>query len=253
MTMQIKFLETDLFDNYIIEGHTSLDEVIEAFQTFRKNNTGKSIIITLDDLGQAEYTSTHATMYHDLDDTEGYDLSGIDPAAFEDGEHIGYLSTPSEFFIRKENFLKKAKEVDFSNVSEWGLSLGDEELLLLETINKSPVEYLDKQIMVMIVPTDKSYEAICGFPNGYFSGDLNPMENYALAKHLHDKYAYDFFGIGASLIGFIRNHELDEQQAGELTADLLKFYNSDISNFDKMLDIVKNSKCLLLKYIEGFE
>lgn len=109
---------------------------------------------------------------------------------------------------------------------------------------------MDQHILVKIVPVSKSYEAICGFPNGYFSSDLNPFENYAVAKHLHDKYGYEFFGIGASLLGFIRNHPLEEQEAAALVTDLIALYNSDASIYDSMLDLVKGSKYLILKYID---
>ena len=65
-------------------------------------------------------------------------------------------------------------------------------------------------IILKIVPVEKPYEGICGFPNGYFESDLNPFENYALAKHLFDKYNFELFGIGASFLGFFRNEMLEK-------------------------------------------
>lgn len=174
----------NLFDSFIIENLNSFDELIEVYQTYKQNNSDKSIILTLDDLGQAEYTSMHSVMSNDLDETEGYDLSSLDPVCFEDGEHLGYLSTPSEFFIRNENFLKQTKDVDFQSVFDKELTIDEDEISILEKINQSPFEFLDEQIILKIVPVDNSYEAVCGFPNGYFESDLNPFENYALAKHL---------------------------------------------------------------------
>jgi hypothetical protein len=58
------------------------------------------VLATLDDLGQACYTSGHATEAVELDDVAGHDLSGLGDDVFEDGEHRGYLSylsTPAEF------------------------------------------------------------------------------------------------------------------------------------------------------------
>ena len=174
----------------------------------------------------------------------------IDPSAFENDEHIGYLSTPSEFFILKENFLKQVTDVDFSEACERGLTLEEEEIIFLEKINKSPIKYLNKQILLKIIPVSKSYEAICGFPNGYFTSDLNPFENYAVAKHLNQKFGYELFGIGASLIGFIRSGNLGESQAKELVNDLNELYNSDEGMADKMIEIVKNNNHLFIKYTE---
>lgn len=238
-----------LFESFIIENLNSFDELIEIYQTYKQNNSDKTIILTLDDLGQAEYTSTHSTMSNELDDTEEYDLSALDKECFEDGEHIGYLSTPSEFFIRKENFFKQTRDIDFSSICN-SLSIDENEILLLRKINHSPFEYLDKQIILKIVPVEKPYEGICGFPNGYFQSDLDPFENYALAKHLFEKYNFELFGIGASLLGFIRNEKLEANNAKELISDLSNLYNTNESAFDKFFETIMSNNYLFLKYIE---
>lgn len=257
--MKIKPLEKDvtsnviLFESHIIKGCNSFDELIEVYQKYRKENIGKTVIVTIDDLSQAEYTSAHATMYHNLDDTTGYDLSGIDPLAFENGKHIGNLSTPSEFFIRKDNFKKMVKGFDFSKACERGLTIDDDEIQILEKIHNNPLDYFDEWILLKIVPVNKSYEAICGFPNGYFMDDFTPFENYAIAKHLNEKYNYDLFAIGASLLGFIRDVPLKEKQAKELVSDLIKLYNSQESITDKIIDTLRNNQYLFIKYIDTIE
>lgn len=242
-----------LFDSFIIENLNSFDELIEVYKIYKQNNYDKVIILTLDDLGQAEYTCTHSIMSNDLDETEGYDLSGLNKTCFEDGKHLGYLSTPSEFFIRKENFLKQIKEIDFKSVCDKELTIDEDEILILEKINQSPFEYLDEQIILKIVPVEKSYEGICGFPNGYFSSDLNPFENYALSKHLFEKYGFELFGIGASFLGFIRNEKLEENKVKELIVDLSKLYNTTENVFDKFVDVIKDKNYLFLKYTEYLE
>lgn len=257
--MQIKPLKSSqssneiLFDSYIIENLKSFNELIDVFQNHKQNNSNKVIISTLDDLGQAEYTSSHSTMSNYLDETEGYDLSEIDTSCFEDGEHLGYLSTPSEFFIRKGNFLKQTKNIDFQSVCERNLTIDEDEILILEKINQSPFEYLDEQIILKIVPVEKPYEGICGFPNGYFESDLNPFEIYALAKYLFEKYDFEFFGIGASFLGFFRNKKLEDNQAKELSKDLSKLYNTTVNEFDKLIEVIKTKNYLFLKYIEYLE
>lgn len=242
-----------LFDSFVIENLNSFDELIEVYQTYKQNNSDKTIILTLDDLGQAEYTSGHSINSNDLDQTEGYDLSGLDKSCFENGDHLGYLSTPSEFFIRKENFLKQTEDIDYKSVCEKELTIDEDEILILEKINQSPFEYLDEQIILKIVPVEKSYEGICGFPNGYFESDLNPFENYALARHLFEKYDFELFGIGASFLGFIRNEKLKENKVKELITDLSKLYNTTEKMFEKFAEIIKNKNHLFLKYIEYIE
>ena len=242
-----------LFDSFVIENLNSFDELIEVYQTYKQNNSDKIIILTLDDLGQAEYTSGHSIHSNHLDRTEGYDLSGLDKACFEDEEHLGYLSTPSEFFIRKENFLKQIKKNGFEEVCKKGLTIDDDEISILEKVNLSPLQYFDEQIILKIIPVEKSYEGILGFPNGYFEGDLNPFENYALAKFLLEKYDFELFGIGASFLGFIRNGRLKEDKAKELITDLSKLYNANKNSFVKLFDIIQDRNFLILKYIERLE
>lgn len=241
-----------LFDSFVIENLKSFDELIEIYLTYKQKNPGKTIILTLDDLGQAEYTSGHSIDSNDLDETEGYDLSKLDKMCFEDGKHLGYLSTPSEFFIRRENFLKQTKDIDFSSVCK-SLLIEEEEILILEKINESPFEYLDEKIILKVVPVEKSYEGICGFPNGYFQSDLDPFENYALSKHLFEKYNFELFGIGASFLGFIRNEKLEENKIRELISDLSKLYNTNETAFDNLSEIIKSNNYIFLKYIEYLE
>lgn len=254
--MEIKPLSPDesgreiLFESYLIKGCDAFDKLLGVYREYKKNNPGKSVIVTLDNLLQAEYTSTHAVLFNDLDSIEGHDLSGIDPKAFENGEHLGYLSTPSEFFIQKENFLKQTKAVDFSAACERGLSIEPEELSVLVKINASPIDYIDKEIILKIVPVNNQYDAIAGFPNGYFSDDLNPFENRALAKLLSEKYGYVLFGIGASLIGFVNEGFPDDRQAKELMADLALLYGAQEELFDNLRETIKDKKHLFLKYTE---
>lgn len=240
-----------MYGNYLIDEFTSFEELIEVYQKFRHDYPEKIIILSLNDLGQTEYTSCHAKMLHNLDDIEGYDLSNIDPTAFENGEHIGDLTTPSEFFIRRENFFKQIKNDDFSCACDRGLTIDEQEISLLKKIHQSPIKYLDKNIAVKIIQVEKSYEAFIGFPNGYFSSDLNPFENYALAKRLSEKYEYELFGIGASLLGFIRKNPIEKNQSQELVSDLIQLYNSDQSMAHYLYEIVENSKILFLKYTES--
>lgn len=241
--------------SFLISEVGSFGELLNVLYSYREKYCESSILMTLDDLGQAQYTSGHATISHDLDDTDGYDLSGIDPSAFEHGEHIGYLSTRSEFFIRRENFLRKAKGFGFSDASKRGVSLDDEELSLLEEIHANPIGFISDEILLKVVPVEKSYMAMCAFPNGYFTSDLNPFENYAVAKQLSEKYGYELFGIGASLLGFIRNSPLTESEASLLCVDLAFLYNLNETHASivSLGNIAKAKEFLFIKYVDYLE
>ena len=244
-----------LCDSFLATDIASFQELQDLITEYEEKYTGHTALITLDNLGQAEYTSGHATMAHDLDDTDGYDLSDIDPRAFEDGEHIGCLSTQSEFFIRRENFERKAQKANFSDACGRGLTLCDDELNLLQKVNEKPMEHLDRDILLRLVPVKKPYLAICAFPNGYFNCDLNPLENYAVAKHLWEKYEYRLFGVGASLLGFVRGSALKDTESLSLAVDLANLYNQDQTDrgVSRLAAQATENNYLFLKYVEYLE
>jgi hypothetical protein len=253
--MKIKVSQPEICDEYLGTEIKSLNEIFETLTELKSKFLDHTVLVTLDDLGQAQYTSMHGIMSHDLDETEGYDLSNVDPVAFEDGEHIGCLTTKSEFFIRRDNFLSKATSINFSEVCCDRLTIDDHEIEVIKKIHATPVEYIDSEILLKVVPVQTFSLAISAFPNGYFTCDLNPFENYALAKHLEQNYGYELFGIGASLIGFKRNNLLDSSLANKLARDIAKLYNreNDKSVIEHFLKLTQNYDYLFLKYVEYLE
>lgn len=146
--------------------------------------------------------------------------------------------------------MKQTKGIDFKTVCEKGIDNSDDDVLDLENINESPLDFLDLQFILKILPVDKPYEGLTGFPNDYFDADFSPFENYALSKHLFDTYNFELFGIGASFLGFIRNEKLEDNELKALVTDLAKLYNTTESEFEKLADIIKNKKHLFLRYTE---
>jgi len=239
-------------DEYLCTDIKSLEDLFEVILELKSKYLGHTVLATLDDLSQAQYTSMHAEMSHDLDETDGHDLSSIDSVAFEDGNHVGYLSTKSEFFIRESNFLSKATSINFLDVCRERITIDDHEISILEKIHASPIEYIDDEILLKVVPVQISYLAISAFPNGYFSCDLDPFENYALSKYLEINYGYELFALGASLIGFKRTRSIDDFLFEKLAQDLAKLYNreNDKSVIENFINIIKSFDFLFLKYVE---
>lgn len=239
-------------DIYTITDIKSFDELLKIREDYQSQYPDHSILLTLDDLGQAQYTSMHAKGAHDLDDIEGYDLGSVDKRAFENGEHLGYLTTKSEFFIRKGNFEKHIQDISFADVCDEGITI-DDELHLLESINLKPEDLLDTEVLMMIVPVSDSALALCAFPNGYFSCDLNPFQNYALAKHLQVNYQYQLLGIGASCIGFIRHEMLRPAEIEKLAIDIARLYQctDDAESVERFTRMITCNQHLFLKYTES--
>ena len=211
------------------------------------------ILLTLDDLGQAQYTSMHSEGAYDLDQTEGYDLSTLDAVCFEDGEHIGYLSTASEFFIRLANFKKQCKDATLEQiVREKNLKLNDETLSELLRAQENWLAIIDDSIYAFRVIVEQPEDSLAAFPNGYFDTDLNPFENHALCKHLRENYGYQLMGIGASYLALIRETALEAGQIASLTELLLMLYGEKAVSWIKMVSERSNElqHVLVLRYVE---
>lgn len=234
----------------------SFAELLSVHLRLQADHPNCRVLASLDDLGQAAYTSGHGADFHELDNVEGHDLSGLGAEAFDGGEHIGYLSTPAEFPIRLANLLKKAKAVDLEQVSGVLLweTLGDSNDLI--TVNTRPEETLriacEEEVIFQFVPVDSAADAIAAFPNGYFTCDLSPMQNHALARHLESKYGLDLFGIGASYLGFRRIEPLGENEAQALAAELAAIYaETPQGAADRIARLITGRDWLLLRYTES--
>ncbi len=126
---------------------------------------------------------------------------------------------------------------------------------MLERVHENPFKFIDREVLLTIVPVNEAALTLSAFPNGYFTCDLNPFENYALAKHLCDKYHYQLFGIGASLIGFKRITDLNDASVRFLGEDLANLYNQGQTEsvIERFSSIVKENEYLFLKYVEYLE
>lgn len=246
-----------LCDGYFIDGSISMDELSVFLTEKSKEHPGCILLSTLDDYNQAFYTSGHSIDKHDLDDVKGYDLSSVDTSAFENGEHTGHLSTKSEFFIRKDNFFKKTGKVQFHDLrnvlgtQDWyGGKDSDGGEYNFFSVNSEPSIILDTILIVQIVPVDYAHEAICAFPNGYFSCDHTPFENFALSQYLADNYNYRLFGIGASYLAFVREDNLPEVLAALLAKELAGYYEEPNNNkmTNRIFTAIVGKKILVIRY-----
>ncbi|HWU94747.1 MAG TPA: hypothetical protein VN029_04070, partial [Sphingomonas sp.] len=212
-----------LCDGVAAPGLGSFAELLALHARLQVERPEVRVLASLDDRGQAEYTSGHAIEDSDLDSTEGHDLSGLGPDAFEDGAHRGYLSTPEEFPIRLANLRARPAEVDESRETlAWEGEAHD-----ILAANRDPDAVLrieTEQVLFQFVPVTQAADALAAFPNGYFSCDLDPFESHALARHLEAEHGLGLFGVGASYLGFRSTAPLDAGAAARLAADVARFY-----------------------------
>ena len=147
-------------------------------------------------------------------DHTGHDLSGLPAECFENGKHLGYLTTKAEFGICAHNFRKQTASVSFADACAHGLTLDEEGLAEWIGYQDDPVSLLDQPLLALIVPAAHPHEALAAFPNGYFSCDLGPVLNFAVARHLAEVHGYELIGVGAAYLGFLRATLLIRQPPG---------------------------------------
>ncbi|MBV9930457.1 MAG: hypothetical protein JO013_05890 [Alphaproteobacteria bacterium] len=214
-------------------------DLLDLHARLQRERPHQCILASLDDLGQACYTSGHGTDHYGLDDVEGLDEE-----------------QPTEFPVRLTNLLKRAEAVDVRDVAgllDWATP-GDSNDLL--TVNRDPDRALriaeDGEVIFQFVPVSSPAEAIAAFPNGYFSADLNPMQNLALARHLESAYGLTLFGIGSRFLGFRRCEALEEAMARDLAAELARFYRgAPPGAAAELARLIAGREWLLLRYTES--
>jgi len=251
---EVKEFTALLCDGYKLTGSFTLNEIEKFVRAECKQHPKDILLATLDDPDQAFYTCGHSIMSHDLNNTDGYDLKSLPPHQFEDGEHIGYLRTPEEFFIRKKNFLKNVEGKSLSDLSQkrcWsGITDPVPSLLVPKTVYSLSRE---NRSYIQIVNVETCYEALAAFPNGYFADDCDPFQNYILAKHLYKKFGFKLFGVGATYLGFMTDSVLNETVNLELAsflASLYKNYEDDIPHYNVIAELLAGNTAFYVAYAD---
>lgn len=238
-----------------VDGFVNLRALLSQLQAA---NTDCRVLTTLDDPHQAAYTSGHGIMKHELDDTDSHDLSALGAECFEDGEHCGFLTTAAEFPIRLANLKARAAQTSFEDacgVLFWEGGAMDAPACPDTVMNEPDAALgrdLQNELFVQFVPVTSSADALAAFPNGYFTCDLTPMQNYAVARHLEEHHNMKLFGVGASYLGFVRDAPLTEGEAGALACDIVKLYHEAPADAVELLSAAFEGKdWLLLRYTES--
>jgi hypothetical protein len=108
------------------------------------------------------------------------------------------------------------------------------------------------EIVFQFVPVRRAADAIAAFPNGYFEGDLSPMQNHMLAYHLETEYGLELFGVGSRFLGFRRAEALDAAAAHAVATTLVALYRGPIDGASESLaKLLTGRDWLLFRYTES--
>lgn len=209
---------------YEVTGSFTLKEIEIIVRETAPRHPGAHLLATLDDLHQAFYTSGHAIHAHDLDRTDGHDISGLPASCFEAGEHRGHFSTPEELPIRLANMEHQICALQFSDLKTrkyWTPPDGPIPSVLSADLSSVPRE---KRSLIQIVPVSRAADALVALPNGYFHDDFSPAENLVLARYLEDEHGWRLFGVGATYLGFMRDTPMSQTQLARLSSILAELY-----------------------------
>lgn len=119
-------LDAFLCDGYLLEGVGSLATLRDFLRQARPRHPGHRLLATLDQVGQAVYTSHIAREAHDLDATASHDFSVSTaqarrpaPAALgRGGGCVGAAAPNAGFALRRANLLKRAAAIEFPSIEK---------------------------------------------------------------------------------------------------------------------------------------
>ena len=198
------------------------------------------VLASLDELGQAGYTCGHTIEKHGLDDFEAEDGAqfGICLARLTAATHDIDLASFAGFLPWDDGELHVANSQDLLTAN------GDPDAAL--RIAREP------DVLFQFVPVECAADALAAFPNGYFTSDLSPLQNHALARHLETAHGMELFGVGSRFLGFRRANPLDTAQAAGLADDVVRLY-FDVPDgaAERLTALLTGRDWLLLRYTES--
>ena len=235
----------DRYSVACIHGATSFAGLLEAFRSVEVEHHQRGrCFVTLDDLNQCLYTSGHAISAHHLDDGVDYPEAD-DPASRAAFEAASFRAAST--VLRDPTRSRAWEDVVGALATE------PADIAALVALNRRPASLLDDVHVVQCLPTDDDADLLADIPNGYFTGDWTPFDCRTVVHRISRQHGYRFFGIGASLLGFLSVVDPGERDVPALVADLRRLYgHADDDAWADLAAVVESAPVLLLGYTEGF-
>lgn len=104
--------------------------------------------------------------------------------------------------------------------------------------------------MVKVAVVETEALKLAMMPNGYFSCDFDPFENYALIQKMQH-YGFEFIGLGAALLGWIKTADFNAEKIEDLIQDLALIYPLNLSHQKAMQHLILKNNYLILPYSES--
>lgn len=233
----------------IVEIH-SWAELLESYRSLKQDVHPKKVFLVLDDSAQAEYTSMHAVeddrLYVDFSD----DLNEIevnDPRWERTYQNV-CVPKQLQHYIQQLSHLDHQR--NFKSLAEKMQHYDENDLEALVYFNENLLISTNTEIKVKVADVETESLKLAMMPNGYFSCDFDSFENFAIIQQMQH-YGFEFIGLGASLLGWIKTSDFKADKIEDLIQDLAVIYPLDPSHQKVMKALILKNNYLILPYSES--
>ncbi|NIE97402.1 hypothetical protein F3J02_13095 [Acinetobacter sp. Tr-809] len=245
-------LDVHQFNHYadIVEIQ-SWAELLESYLALKQDVKPKKVFLVLDDRSQAEYTSMHAQLGDQLYFDDSQYFAGIEDIGSRESQLIeSNIVTP----LRLQHYVQQLSHLDhqrsFASLAEKMQHYDQSDLEALIYFNQNLLISSNTEIMVKVAAVETEALKLAMLPNGYFSCDFDPFENFAIIQQIQH-YGFEFIGLGASLLGWIKTPDFKADKIEDLIQDLALIYPLDSIHQEKMKALILENNYLILPYSES--
>lgn len=225
-------------------------ELLECYRSLKEDVYPKKVFLVLDDRAQAEYTSMHAVeddrLYVDFSD----DLKGIevDDPRWEQSYQNVCVPKQLQHYLQQLN--DPTQQQRFESLAEKMQHYDQSDLEALIYFNQQLLISRNTEMMVKVATVETEALKLAMLPNGYFSCDFDPFENYALIQRMQH-YGFEFIGLGAVLLGWIKTSDFNAEKIEDLIQDIALIYPLDSVHQKAMKGLILENNYLILPYSES--
>ncbi len=226
------------------------EELLNSYLALKEELQPKKVFLVLENNHQAEYTSMHAVqddrLYFDIHEYL-HNIDVNDPKWEQTYQNV-CIPKQLQHYIQQLNHIDN--QHSFDGLTEKMQCYDEDDLQVILSFNRDPLTVMDKDITVKIANVETDSLKLAMMPNGYFSCDFNPFENFAIIQRMQ-QYGFEFMGLGAALIGLIKRADFQDEKIEDLMRDLALIYPLTASHQTELKVLVLKNNYLILPYSES--
>lgn len=226
-------------------------ELLESYLALKQEVKPKKVFLVLDDRSQAEYTSMHAQLGDKLYFDDSQYFEGIEDIGSRESHLIeSNVVTPLVFQHHVQQLSHLDHQRSFESLVGKMQHYDESDLEALVYFNENLLISINTEITVKIADVETEPLKLAMMPNGYFSCDFDSFENFAIIQQMQH-YGFEFIGLGASLLGWIKTSDFKAEKIEDLIQDLSVIYPLDLSHQKAMKALILKNNYLILPYSES--